>query len=197
MSEATIERGLRLEYWTLGYNVLEAVVAIGSGAVAGSLALVSFGVDSVLEVSSGLVMIWRLGKCADEAERRAQKAIALSFFGLGLWVMWGAAEGLWKGETPAVSWVGIGLAVVSVLIMPVLARAKRKVGMDLGSAAMVADSRQTSLCAYLSAILLAGLGLQAAFGWWWADAAASLAMTPIIFREGVDAWQGKGCGCGH
>ncbi len=197
MSEATIRRGLRLEYWTLGYNILEAAVAIGSGAVAGSLALVSFGIDSVLEVSSGLVMIWRLGKCADEAERRAQKAIAISFFGLGLWVMWGAAEGLWKGEVPAVSWVGIGLAILSVGIMPVLARAKRKVGMELGSAAMVADSRQTSLCAYLSAILLVGLGLQAAFGWWWADAAASLAMTPIIFREGVDAWQGKGCGCGH
>jgi divalent metal cation (Fe/Co/Zn/Cd) transporter len=197
MSEAAIRRGLQLEYVTLGYNVAEAVVALTAGGIAGSVALLSFGVDSVLEVSSGLVMIWRLGRCADEAERRAQKAIAISFFALGAWVLWESAESLWQGQGPAVSWVGIGLAALSMVVMPAVARAKRKVGLELGSAAMVADSRQTSLCAYLSAILLVGLGLQAGLGWWWADAAAGLLMTPIIVREGMDAWQGRGCGCGH
>lgn len=195
MSEAAVRRGLQLEYLTLGYNVLEAIVAIASGAVAGSLALLSFGIDSVLEVSSGLVMIWRLGKCASVAERRAQQAIAVSFFALAAWVGGGSAMRLWEREGPETSVVGMVLAALSMVIMPALARAKRRVGLEMGSAAMVADSRQTSLCAYLSVILLAGLGLQAAFGWWWADAAAGLAMTPIIVKEGLDAWQGRGCGC--
>ena len=195
MSEAAVRRGLQLEYVTLGYNVVEAIVAIGSGAVAGSLALLSFGIDSVLEVSSGVVMIWRLGKCESAAERRAQKAIAVSFFALAAWVGGGSAMRLWERQGPETSVVGMVLAGLSMVIMPALARAKRRGGVEMGSAAMVADSRQTSLCAYLSVILLAGLGLQAAFGWWWADAAAGLAMTPIIVKEGLDAWQGRGCGC--
>jgi divalent metal cation (Fe/Co/Zn/Cd) transporter len=197
MSEQAIRRGLWLEYLTVGYNVLEAVIALAAGGVAGSVSLVSFGIDSVIEVSSGAVMIWRLGKCADEAERRAQKAIALSFFALGAWVAWESVERLWHREGPALSWTGIGLAMLSLLVMPALARAKRQVGVTIASAAMVADSRQTSLCAYLSAILLAGLALQAAAGWWWADAVAALTMLPIIVREGIDAWKGRGCGCGH
>jgi len=197
VSQQAIERGLRLEYATLAYNVVEAVVALASGIAAGSVSLVSFGVDSVLEVSSGAVMIWRLGKCHDAAERRAQKLIALSFFGLAAWVLWEAVESLWLREGPALSWPGIVLAALSILIMPALARAKRRVGQEINSAAMVADSQQTSLCAYLSAILLAGLTLHAAFGWWWADAAASLVMTPIIVREGISAWRGQGCGCAH
>ena len=188
--------GRRLEYATIGYNVLEALVAMGAGAAAGSISLVGFGVDSVLEVSSAAVMLWRLGKCHDAAERRAQQAIAISFFALGAWILWESAESLQRGEGPARSWAGIVLAALSVVIMPALARAKRRVGRRMGSAAMVADSRQTSLCAYLSAILLAGLVLQSVAGWWWADAAASLLMTPIIFREGVEAWEGHGCGCG-
>lgn len=197
MSEQAIQRGLRLEYITLAYNVVEAIVALVSGAVSGSVALISFGVDSIIEVSSGAVMIWRLGKCADEAERRAQKLIACSFFALGGWVLWKAVAGLWAHEVPRMSWTGIALAALSLLVMPALAKAKREVGLTLNSAAMVADSQQTSLCAYLSAILLAGLLMQAIAGWWWADAVASLAMTPIIFREGLDAWRGKGCGCPH
>jgi len=170
-------------------------LALAAGGVAGSVSLVGFGIDSVIEVSSGAIMIWRLGKCASDAERRAQKAIAISFFALGAWVAWESAESLWRREGPALSWPGIVLAVLSLILMPALARAKRRVGMKLDSAAMVADSRQTSLCAYLSAILLAGLALQAAAGWWWADAVAALAMTPIIFKEGIDAWRGRGCGC--
>jgi divalent metal cation (Fe/Co/Zn/Cd) transporter len=197
VSELAIKRGLRLEYATLAYNVLEAIVALASGAVSGSVSLVSFGVDSIIEVSSGAVMIWRLGKCADEAERLAQKLIALSFFALGAWVLWKALAGLWSREVPSLSWTGIALAALSLLVMPALAKAKRQVGLTLNSAAVVADSQQTSLCAYLSAILLAGLLLQGLAGWWWADAMASLAMTPIIFREGIDAWRGKGCGCAH
>ncbi|MBL8239303.1 MAG: cation transporter [Bryobacterales bacterium] len=195
MSHQAIARGLRLEYCTLAYNVVEAGVALASGIASGSVSLVSFGVDSVLEVSSGAVMIWRLGKCHGAAERRAQKLIALSFFGLAAWVLWEAVESLWRREGPALSWPGIALAALSLLLMPTLARAKRRVGHEIQSSAMVADSKQTSLCAFLSAILLAGLALQAAFGWWWADAAASLAMTPIIVREGISAWRGQGCGC--
>ncbi|MFN0102520.1 MAG: cation transporter [Bryobacteraceae bacterium] len=197
MSEQAIQRGLRLEYATIGYNVLEAIVALASGTVSGSVSLISFGVDSLIEVSSGAVMIWRLGKCADVAERRAQKLIAASFFVLAAWILWKSLESLWSREGPALSWTGIALAALSLLVMPALAKAKRRVGIALDSAAMVADSRQTGLCAYLSAILLAGLLLHALFGWWWTDAVASLAMTPIIVREGVGAWRGQGCGCPH
>ena len=197
MNDAAIRRGLWLQYATLGYNVVEAIVAVWAGVAAGSVSLVSFGVDSVLEVASGGVMIWRLGRPAEVAERRSQQAIAISFFGLAGWVLWEAVESLQRGEGPSLSWPGMVVAGLSIAIMPAIARAKRRVGEEIQSAAMVADSRQTSLCAYLSAILLAGLGLQAAFGWWWADALAGLLMTPIIVREGIDAWKGRGCGCEH
>lgn len=197
MSAQATRRGLLLEYLTVGYNVLEAVVAVAAGGAAGSVSLLGFGIDSVIEVSSGAVMIWRLGKCHDAAEQRAQRLIALSFFALGAWVAWESVESLWRREGPQVSWPGIVLAALSLVVMPALARAKRQVGQTIQSAAMVADSRQTSLCAYLSAILLAGLLTQAAAGWWWVDAVASLSMTPIIVKEGIDAWQGRGCSCSH
>jgi divalent metal cation (Fe/Co/Zn/Cd) transporter len=182
-----------LEYATLGYNVVEAAVALSSGAAASSVALIGFGIDSILEVSSGLVMVWRLGKTNRESERRAQQLIALSFFGLGAWLLVKSLHSLWLREAPEESWTGIALAITSLLVMPLLARAKRRVGNTLGSAAMVADSKQTELCAYLSAILLAGLALNAAFGWWWADSLAGLVMAPIVFREGRQAWRGEGC----
>jgi len=143
LSEQALRRGLRLEYFNLTYYVLEAIAALASGAVSGSVAL----------ISSGAVMIWPLGKCADEAERRAQKLIALSFFALGAWIFWNSLMGLWTPEVPSLSWAGLALAAVSLLVMPALARAKRQVGLTLNSAAMAADSQQTSLCAYLSAIL--------------------------------------------
>lgn len=190
-----VRRGLRLEFATLGYNVIEAVIALASGAAASSVALVGFGIDSILEVSSGLIMVWRLGKSNRASERRAQQLIALSFFALGAWLLGKSLHSLWGREAPEESWAGIALAVCSLLIMPLLARAKRRVGNTLGSAAMVADSKQTELCAYLSAILLVGLALNAAFGWWWADSMAGLLMSPIVFREGRQAWRGEGC-CG-
>lgn len=197
MSEQAIQRGLLLEYVTISYNVIEATVALAFGIAAGSVSLVSFGIDAMIEISSGAIMIWRLGKPADASERRAQQAIAISFFALAAWVFWKATEALWFREVSSLSWPGIALATLSVLIMPSIARAKRRVGITLHSAAMVADSQQTNLCAFLSAILLAGLLLQAALGWWWADALASLAMTPIIIREGIEAWRGRGCDCAH
>lgn len=168
-------------------------MALASGAAASSVALIGFGIDSILEVSSGLIMVWRLGKTNRESERRAQKLIALSFFGLGAWLLGKSLHSLWSREAPEESWVGIALAITSLLVMPLLARAKRRVGNTLGSAAMVADSKQTELCAYLSAILLVGLALNAAFGWWWADSLAGLIMAPIVFREGRQAWRGEGC----
>jgi hypothetical protein len=156
-------------------------------------------VDAVIESMSGLTMLWRLKHdghpLRDAVERRAQQIIALSFWALAAYVGYEAVESLLKREAPDRSWPGIALALLSISIMPLLARAKRRVGRDINSAAMVADSQQTQLCSYLSAILLAGLGLNALFGWWWADPAAGLVMLPIIFREGISAWRGEGCGC--
>ena len=197
--QAHVRRGLNLEYVTLGYNVIEAIVAISSGAAASSIALIGFGVDAVIESLSGLTMLWRLNHDdhprREQVERRAQKVIALSFWALAAYVGFEAVEGLWAREVPSPSWLGIALALLSVTIMPLLARAKRQVGRSLESAAMVADSQQTQLCSYLSAILLAGLALNALFGWWWADPLAGLVMLPIIAREGFSAWRGEGCGC--
>lgn len=197
--QAQVRRGLRLEYITLSYNVIEAVVAIASGAIASSIALIGFGVDAVIESLSGLTMLWRLNQDAharrEHFEQRAQKIIAVSFWALAAYVGYEAAETLFRREAPETSWPGIALAMLSITIMPLLARAKRRVGRNINSAAMVADSRQTELCSYLSAILLAGLGLNALFGWWWADPAAGLIMVPIIAREGFSAWRGEGCGC--
>jgi len=189
-----IRRGLRLEYLTLGYNCIEAIVALGSGAAAGSVALVGFGIDSLIEMSSGSVMLWRLNSGASN-ERLAQKLVGASFFALAGYVFYEAVESLFKGERPEISWPGIALALLSATIMPFIARAKRSVGRNISSAAMVADSKQTQLCAYLSVILLGGLALNALFGWWWADPVAALAMVPIVVREGVSAWKGDGCGC--
>lgn len=196
---ARVRRGLLLEYLTLGYNVAEAVLSLVAGALSGSVALVGFGIDSVIETLSGGIMLWRLHVDANTAtrernERRAQKLIAASFLLLAAYVAYEAVETLWKREAPAPSLLGIAVALASMLIMPLVARAKRRIGRQIDSAAMVADSRQTELCAYLSVILLAGLGLNAALGWWWADPAAALGMAPIIAKEGRDAWQGKGCG---
>jgi len=197
--QSQVRRGLRLEYVTLAYNVIEAIVAISSGAISSSIALIGFGVDAVIETLSGLTMLWRLNHDShprrEEVERRAQKVIAISFWALAAYVGFEAAKSLSLHEAPSRSWPGIALALLSITIMPLLARAKRQVGRNLGSPAMVADSKQTQLCSYLSGILLAGLALNAFFGWWWADPAAGLVMLPIIAREGWSAWRGEGCGC--
>lgn len=188
-------QGRRLEYFTLGWNVIEAAVAIGAGVMAGSIALVGFGADSVIESLSGAVLLWRLQSHeADEArEQRALKLVGGTFLVLAAYVAFEAGRDLLRREEPATSLVGIGLAVASLIIMPVLARAKRRVAARLDSRALAADSRQTDLCAWLSAILLGGLGLNELWGWWWADPAAALVMVPIIVREGVQALRGETC----
>lgn len=197
--QAAVRQGLRLEYITLGYNVVEAAVSIVSGLFAGSIALIGFGVDAVIESLSGSVMLWRLKADEhhrrEEFERRALRLIGISFLLLAAYVGYEAAEKLWTRELPGRSIPGIVIACCSLIVMPVLARRKRAIGHSISSAAMVADSRQTALCSWLSAILLGGLLLNAAAGWWWADPVAGLLMVPIIAREGVGALRGEACGC--
>lgn len=197
---AHIRRGILLEYITLGWNALEAIVAIISGLIAGSVALVGFGLDSVIEMSSGAVLLWRLHSDADEhrrerVERIALRLVGLSFVTLALYVAIDAAKSLWQHERPEESTPGIIIAAASLAVMPLLARAKRRVAAGINSGAMQADSRQTDICAYLSAILLGGLLLNALLGWWWADPVAGLIMVPIIAKEGIEALQCKTCAC--
>jgi divalent metal cation (Fe/Co/Zn/Cd) transporter len=177
-----IRTGRRLEYFGLGWNMMEAVVAIGAGVFAGSTALLGFGIDSLIESLSGLVLLWRLyhGEKGERREQRARKLVGISLLILAAYVAFEAVESLVKREPPATSYVGIVLAVLAVIVMPLLARAKRKVAASLSSRAMHADSRQSDICGYLSAILLIGLGANALLGWWWADPVSALAMVPII-----------------
>jgi len=189
---ADVQRGRKLEYFTIGWNSLEAVVAISFGIVAGSVALFGFGVDSVIESSSGTIVLWRLF-AGEERERLALKLVGVSLLVLAAYVAFDAVKSLVFQERPDESYVGIALAAVSLIVMPLLAREKRKIAARLNSRAMQADSRQTSICAYLSAILLGGLALNALAGWWWADPIAALVMIPIIAKEGVEALQGKTC----
>jgi len=192
---ASVRRGRVLEYLTVGWNVLEAVVAVGAGLASGSVALVGFGVDSVIESTSGAVLLWRLrdGARGEAREQLALRLVGVSFLLLAAYVAFDAAGSLLRREPPEVSAVGIILAALSLVVMPLLARAKRRVAARLESRALRADSRQTDLCAYLSAVLLGGLLLNALFGWWWADPAAALVMVPIIAREGVEALRGEAC----
>jgi divalent metal cation (Fe/Co/Zn/Cd) transporter len=187
-----VQRGRRLEYLTIGWNSLEAIISIGAGIAAGSIALVGFGIDSVIEVSSGAVLLWRLVS-GEHREQLALKLVGVSFLALAAYVAIDAVTTLLFHEAPEASYVGIGLAILSLIVMPLLASAKRKVASSLKSQAMRADSRQTDICAYLSAILLLGLGLNALFGWWWADPVAGLVMVPIIAKEGIEALRGDTC----
>ncbi|MBA3631594.1 MAG: cation transporter [Acidobacteria bacterium] len=188
----SVRRGRTLEYFTIGWNSLEAVVAITFGILAGSVALIGFGIDSIIESSSGVILLWRL-TAGEEREQLALRLVGISLLVLASYVAFDAVKSLIAQERPDESYVGIVLAAVSLIIMPLLAREKRKVAAKLNSHALQADSRQTDICAYLSAILLGGLLLNALFGWWWADPTAALVMTPIIAKEGVEALQGKTC----
>ena len=192
-----IRRGKLLEYFTIGWNLLEALVAVGSGIVAGSIALVGFGIDSLIESLSGSILLWRLADDSDAREKLAIRLVGASFLILAAYVAFDAIKSLIYQEAPEASYVGIGLAVVSMIVMPFLARAKKNVGVQLGSRAMVSDSKQTNICAYLSVILLGGLILNAIFGWWWADPVAALIMIPIIVKEGIEGLRGEVCedGC--
>ena len=196
--EAAIRRGLRLEYLTLGWNALEAAIAIISGIIAGSIALMGFGLDSIIELSSAAVLLWRLNSDVDSsrrerAEQTAQRLVAISFLALTVYVIAESIRTLVRRHAPEASWPGIAIAAAALIVMPLLARAKRAVAQSLGSPAMHADSRQSDICAYLSGITVAGLLLNAMFGWWWADPAAALLMSPLIAKEGVEAWQGRMC----
>ena len=196
--EQAVRRGRNLEYLTVAWNSAEGVISIAAGWLAGSIALVGFGVDSLIEVSSGAVLLWRLHTDAEEAlrerrERRALKLVGMSFLLLAAYVASEAGKSLYYREAPDESWIGIAIAALSLIVMPLLARAKRRVAAVITSRALVADSRQTDICAYLSAILLAGLGLNAVLGWWWADPVAGLVMVPIIAHEGFDALRGEHC----
>lgn len=182
----------------LGWHVLEAAIAIAAGVVAGSVALVGFGADSVIEVAAGLVVLWLVTgerSRSRDAERRAQQLIALSFVLLAAYVTVEALHDLIGGHHPAVSWVGVALSAVTLLAMPPLAAAKRRVGESLRSSATVSESRQTMLCAYLSAAVLIGLLANAVAGWWWADPLAALAIAAVATREARDAWHGQSCNC--
>ena len=181
-----------LAYLTIGWNSVEAILAIGAGLIAGSIALVGFGVDSVIEVSSGAIILWRLAS-GEHRERLALRLIGVSFLALAAYVAFEAVKSLWFQEPPDATYIGITIAALSLIVMPLLAHAKRQVAANLNSRAMKADSRQTDICAYLSAILLGGLGLNALFGWWWADPVAALIMIPIIAWEGVGALRGETC----
>ena len=193
-----VSRGIRLEYITVGWNVVEGAVAVLAGLLAGSVALVGFGVDSAIESSSGAVLLWRLraertGKNIERAEQTALKLVGASLLLLAAYVTFDAIKTLVTREQPQRSILGIVLSVLSLIVMPLLAKAKRRTAAELNSAALHADSRQTSICAYLSAILLGGLLLNAALGWWWADPVAALAMVPIIVQEGREALKGETC----
>jgi divalent metal cation (Fe/Co/Zn/Cd) transporter len=195
---ALIKKGGHLEYFTIGYNSLEGVIAVAAGLIAGSIALVGFGFDSLIEVTSGAVLLWRLHADADEARRERLEAISLRLVGicfvvLAIYVSYDSVKSLITREAPQESIVGIVLAAVSLIIMPLLVRAKRKIARGINSGALMADSKQTELCTYLSAILLAGLLLNALFGWWWADPVAALIMVPIIVKEGIEGLRGETC----
>jgi divalent metal cation (Fe/Co/Zn/Cd) transporter len=194
-----MQRARFLEYLTLGWNLVEAVVGISAGIVAGSTSLVGFGLDSVVESLSGGILLWRLrdGEEGERRERLAQKLVGASFFVLGAYVTYESISALAGREEPDPSLVGIVLATLSLIVMPLLARAKRSVARQIDSLALEADSRQTDLCAYLSAVLLVGLVLNATLGWWWADPVAALGMVAIMVTEGVRAMRGETCDACH
>ena len=193
-----IKRGQRLEYFTIAYNSLEGLIGIAAGLVAGSIALIGFGLDSIIEVTSGVALLWRLHHDADQSgreqkERTALRIVGACFLALAVYVTYDSLASLLTHQAPETSKVGMGLAAVSLVVMPLLARAKRRIASNIGSAALHADAKQTEFCTFLSAILLGGLLLNALLGWWWADPIAGLAMVPIIAKEGLGGLQGRAC----
>ena len=195
---ATAERQARLVSWlTIGWNVTEAVVALVAAFLADSPALLGFGLDSVVESFSSFVMIWRFHHLerGRHREKLALRLVAISLFLLAAFVLVDASHALIAHESPEASYVGIALAVLSIVLMPLLARAKRRIAARINSGALRADAKQTDICWYLATILLAGVGLNAMLGWWWADPVAALAMVPLIAREGVLALRGETCDC--
>lgn len=193
-----LRRGRTLELFTIAWNSAEGLVSVALGLFAGSVALIGFGIDSFIETSSGVVLLWRLQtrrdlESAERAEATALRLVGASLLALAAYIVYDAGLSLIRRFPPEESIPGIAVAIVSLVVMPLLAREKRKVAAQLDSRALFADSLQTSICTYLSAILLAGLALNAGLGWWWADPLAALAMVPFIVREGRAAWRGERC----
>lgn len=191
---AALHRGLRLEYFTIAWNTIEAVVGLLAGFASGSVALVGFALDSIVEASSGGILLWRLnaeahgGRPAEELERKAIRLVAVAFLALAVYVGVRSALDLFSGARPDESPVGIAIAVISLIVMPILARRKRALAKELDSRALQADSTQTTLCTYLSVILLFGLVTNAFLGWWWADPLAGLGIAAMAAKEGRELW---------
>jgi divalent metal cation (Fe/Co/Zn/Cd) transporter len=191
-----VHRARSLAWLGIGWHVAEAAIAIGAGLAATSIALIGFGADSLVESVAGLIVVWRFAETRQDperAERRAQRMIGVSFGAIGVYVAVEAVRALLVGTHPEASWVGIGLAAVTLVTMPLLAGAKAWVGGELHSSATVSEGRQNLLCAYLSAGLLVGLGANALLGWWWADPIAALAIAAVAAHEGREAWRGNAC----
>ena len=193
-------RGQRLEYFTIGWNSIEALAALITGLLAGSIALVGFGLDSMIEVVSGAALLWRLHRDVDEQQREKAERFALwivgsCFMALAAYITLDSLRSLVFLKSPEHSLIGIVVAIAAMVVMPVLGRAKRDVARQLGSAAMHSDARQADFCMYLSAVLLGGLVLNVWLGWWWADPLAALIMVPLIAKEGIGAFRGKTCAC--
>lgn len=196
--EAVVQRGRHLEYFSIGWNCLEGIVAVLAGAFAGSISLVGFGVDSFIEVTSGATLLWRLSRDAEvhrreRMEKLTLRIVGVCFLALAAYVGYEAVSTLAGRRAPEHSLSGIILACVSLIVMPLLSRAKRRAAASLKSAALHADAKQTAFCTYLSAILLGGLLLNATLNWWWADPVAAIVMAPIIAKEGVDGLRGYTC----
>jgi divalent metal cation (Fe/Co/Zn/Cd) transporter len=193
---ALVKRGRRLSYVTLVYNVFEGLASLLFGTLAGSIALVGFGIDSLIEVTSSATALWRLRADFDpvrraRVERASLRIIGVCFLALAMYILADAGHALWTHESPAESVPGMAVTALSVIVMPLLAGAKRRVAVALGSRALRADAMQTNVCTYLSAVVLGGLALNALFGWWWADPVAAFAMTPLIAKEGLDGLRGE------
>ncbi len=191
-----IRRAKLLSWLSLAWMTVEGTVAITAALIAGSVALLGFGIDSAIEGLASVIVIWRFTgarRLSDQAEQRAQRAVAISFFLLAPYIAQDAIRALIAGERPSTSWVGIGLSVSSIVVMPLLGRAKQRIGERLGSRATTGEGAQNLLCAYMAAGVLVGLGANAAFGWWWLDPLVALVIAAIAVREGRETWAGEGC----
>ena len=193
-----IRRAKALSWLSLAWMTVECAVAITAALIAGSVALLGFGIDSAIEGLASVIVIWRFTgarRLSEQAELRAQKAVAVSFFLLAPYIAQDAIRALAAGEHPSTSWVGIGLSVSSIIVMPLLGRAKQRVGERLGSGATAGEGAQNLLCAYMAAGVLVGLAFNAALGWWWLDPVVGLVIAAVAVREGREAWAGEGCAC--
>jgi divalent metal cation (Fe/Co/Zn/Cd) transporter len=194
--ERLVRRAKLLAWLGVGWHGVEAAVAVGAGLAAGSIALIGFGADSLVESVAGIILLWRFAAsraASEDAERRAQRLIGLSFYVIAAYVGFEAVRSLLTGEHPDASWVGIGLAAVTLVTMPPLAIAKGRIGEKLGSSATKSEGQQNMLCAYLSAALLVGLGANALFGLWWADPVTALLIAGVAVKEGHKSWRGESC----